>query len=208
MALKAQGAKVLGLERSAYPVHPAIANDVYIGSLSDPEITGRTFDLVILWHVLEHLSLTDRLIEDVHELLENDGLLAISVPNYASLQRAIFRGHWFHLDLPRHLVHLEAEWLSDRLTKAGFQIVSSGHVDLVQNIYGFIQSALNLMFPAHPNTLYRWLMCGRKAGSGYRVIALHVALATLLLPFAFLETVLSSLTRQGATVKILARKGN
>ena len=50
--------------------------------------------------------------------LRPGGLLLVAVPNTASLQARVFGDRWFHLDLPRHLVHLPAPALDGAAASA------------------------------------------------------------------------------------------
>src|SRR6185295_7936392 len=55
------------------------------------------FDVITMWHVLEHLSNPVEVLKTLREMLAPDGALVVSVPNFQSLQSALFRGTWFHL---------------------------------------------------------------------------------------------------------------
>ena len=63
------------------------------------------FDVMSLWHVLEHLADPDRTLRDCARWLTQGGLLLVAVPNLDSWQARVFRGAWFHLDPPFHLHH-------------------------------------------------------------------------------------------------------
>ena len=62
-----------------------------------------------------------RELERARELLEPSGVLVISMPNFGSWQRRLFKSRWFPLDLPRHRVHLDARALEVLLRRAGFE---------------------------------------------------------------------------------------
>lgn len=196
------GARVQGVERQEFP-GDGLDSNVYIGQLSDTFFEGKKFDVVILWHVLEHMEDTDLLLSSVVEHMSSNANLVISVPNFASLQQRIFGRFWFHLDLPRHLVHLEPDWLVARLESRGLEVEMIKHVDLVQNCYGFIQSALNCISPRDSNSLYRMLQY-ESARIGLKFF-LYCSAAVLLSPFAVMESILSGITRRGATITIISR---
>ena len=40
------------------------------------------FDIVSLWHVLEHLPQPNKIIEKIYDLLSSEGVLVIAVPNF------------------------------------------------------------------------------------------------------------------------------
>ncbi|MFO0670811.1 MAG: class I SAM-dependent methyltransferase [Polyangiaceae bacterium] len=61
------------------------------------------FDVITLWHVLEHVHKPVELLRSLTKHLAPGGVMVISVPNFASAQSELFKGAWFHLDPPRHL---------------------------------------------------------------------------------------------------------
>lgn len=114
------------------------------------------FDVITMWHVLEHLEQPVELLKELRSMLAPDGALVVSVPNFASWQSEAFKGGWFHLDPPRHLLQFEPSTLEDCLRRAGFTV--SKHVPFLPEYgtSGWIQSALNRVLP-HENFLYEWV---------------------------------------------------
>lgn len=111
------------------------------------------FDVITMWHVLEHLSDPVDVLETLAKHLKPDGLLVVSVPNLQSWQGEVFRGGWFHLDPPRHLLHFEPETLRATLERAGFAEEAQKPFLPEYGSSGWIQSALNKVLP-HKNFLY------------------------------------------------------
>ena len=64
---------------------------------------GKCYDVIALWHSLEHLPEPWKVIEAASRRLKPDGVLLIAIPNIASLQSKLLKSKWFHLDAPRHL---------------------------------------------------------------------------------------------------------
>ncbi|MFT5482986.1 MAG: SAM-dependent methyltransferase [Halieaceae bacterium] len=207
-AFQSMGATVLGLERAEFPIADSNSTFVCHGSLADAEYASSQFDIVVLWHVLEHVEKQELLMDEITRHLNPGGLLVLAVPNFASLQQRLFTRNWFHLDLPRHLVHIKADWLTDRLCSSGYTIEGLHHIDLLQNTYGFIQSSMNRLVPRRQNAYYRFLKQG-----GSRSPAALVSfcgwslLAAMLLPVAVFENFLSAILGSGATIQVLARRG-
>ncbi len=205
-AFAQRGCEVCGLERPEFAEQGTPPSFVHIGQLSDPTFTNHRFDIVVLWHVLEHMETITDLLRLVGEHLEEGGLLVLAVPNFASWQHLIFRKHWFHLDLPRHLVHIEEIWLIEQLEQLGLEIEKCNHLDWVQNSYGFIQSSMNSLVHAPANAYYRTLH--HRELKNLRQVALFLCwtlLAVLLTPLAIIESIGAALLRRGATVQIFAR---
>ena len=114
------------------------------------------FDVITMWHVLEHLEHPVELLTDLRSMLAPGGVLVVSVPNFASWQSEVFKGGWFHLDPPRHLLQFEPSTLEDCLRRAGFSIAQQVPFLPEYGTSGWIQSALNRVLP-HKNFLYEWV---------------------------------------------------
>ena len=68
-----------------------------------------SFDLITLWHVLEHLpEIEDRLV-DFYRWLKPGGYLFLALPNHRSLDARHFGSHWAAWDVPIHLWHFNQE---------------------------------------------------------------------------------------------------
>ena len=69
------------------------------------QLSPGSFDAVTLWHVLEHVHDLHNYIEQLKNLLAEDGKVFIAVPNYTSGDAATYRNYWAAYDVPRHLYH-------------------------------------------------------------------------------------------------------
>jgi SAM-dependent methyltransferase len=205
-AFQKLGAITLGLERQEFPIDEKTDDSVRIGSIFDPEYAKRQFDIIILWHVLEHLDKHDALLRDFASRLNQDGFLIIAVPDFSSLQQTLFSKYWFHLDLPRHLVHFDRDWLERNLSKNGYEIEFKSSTDLLQNTFGFIQSAMNFTFRDQRNAFYNLLKHGHYLrGKSILPSVFWTLVSFIFLPFALLEGVIGAISGRGATIQIAAR---
>lgn len=81
-----------------------------------------SFEAITLWHVLEHLHRPDHYLQSLRDMLTDDGVLLVAVPNYASGDGAHYAKDWAAYDVPRHLWHFSPETL-ERLAKGcGFAV--------------------------------------------------------------------------------------
>jgi len=199
------GTDCLGIERGEFPGSGLHKIDIHVGSLDDCELAGKCFDIIILWHVLEHITGLGTLLEELPRHLNPGGLLVISVPNFLSWQSRFFRQHWFHLDLPRHVTHFEKDWLENTLGSMELEIISQTTFTASQNIYGFMQSSLNKFISRKPNRLYK-LLTQSHDQRDWTALAGWAMLAIPLMPFAVLEALISAVLHQGATLTLYARK--
>ena len=72
-----------------------------------------TFDIITMWHVLEHIDNLKFHIDQLHRLLKDNGRLVIAVPNYKSFDAEHYKDKWAAYDVPRHLNHFHKESLKN-----------------------------------------------------------------------------------------------
>ena len=80
------------------------------------------FDLITLWHVLEHVSDLNTLISQLKLSLNDNGLIFFAVPNYQSFDSKFYKKYWAGYDLPRHLWHFSYSTLQRLLLNHGLLI--------------------------------------------------------------------------------------
>lgn len=81
-----------------------------------------SFDVVVLWHVLEHTHSPAAALAEVHRVLADGGALHLAVPNWRGLPARAFGRYWVGVEAPRHLYQLDATTLRAYLARAGFQL--------------------------------------------------------------------------------------
>jgi SAM-dependent methyltransferase len=87
------------------------------------DLPDASFDLVTMWHVLEHLTNPLAALVQIRRVLRPGGRLVLEVPNFGSLWSRVFGRFWFPLELPFHLFHFSAASIRELLTAAGFESV-------------------------------------------------------------------------------------
>ena len=182
---------------------------VRVGLLDELKFPENSFDVVVMWHVLEHISDPRPMVAEVARILRPGGIFLVAVPNFGSPEARLTKSGWFHLDCPRHLSHHTRESLSLILDKAGLQPKWISALAPEYDNFSFVQSLLN-WFGVQPNLLYNWLrgqsakvIDGKKnTGSALATILLTPVLAVISLP----ATLLLALLGRGATLTITAVK--
>ncbi len=84
----------------------------------------QSFDIITLWHVLEHIHRLRENMQAFSELLKPTGRLIIAVPNHTSYDSAFYGEFWAAWDVPRHLWHFGPEQMKLFGEKYGFHLVS------------------------------------------------------------------------------------
>jgi methyltransferase family protein len=196
-ALRACGREAIGLER--YSARP----DIRVANVEDE--TRGDWAAIVFWHSLEHLAKAREALERTADLLSDDGVLVIAMPNAASFQANVFGDRWLALDLPRHLVHLTSNALLDRLRSLGFHIERVSYLRGGQVLFGWLHGLVGTL-PSHPD-LYEAIRRpeARAKGMTPAARAISIVAAIALLPLAFLAAVVEVLARRGGSVYVEAR---
>lgn len=127
---------------------------VLVGTLPHPELRPESFDVVTMWHSLEHVHRPRDVLCEAYRLLAPEGKLLVAVPNIDSLPFRWFGRHWFSLDLPRHLTHFTPWTLPLMLERAGFRC---GPVQMVRHSDWLRSSAKLAVRDRRSPYWYHWL---------------------------------------------------
>jgi 2-polyprenyl-3-methyl-5-hydroxy-6-metoxy-1,4-benzoquinol methylase len=117
------GANVTGVDfkdLSALPGFDLI--DFHHGPIREQAFPDASFDLVTMWHFLEHDYAPLETLEKIKQMLKDDGRLVIEVPRLDSLTSKLYRERWPGLQAPQHTVLYNRQTLLESVQKAGFEI--------------------------------------------------------------------------------------
>lgn len=119
---------------------------IFEGDILSLKLNKNFFDVITMWHVVEHtIDPLNELIK-INSLLVPEGILVINCPNFDSWQRKIFHGCWYPLDIPRHLFHFTLGTLSKIVIKAGFRIKNIKYInDMVYDMSTLKISIMRLL---------------------------------------------------------------
>jgi SAM-dependent methyltransferase len=155
------------------------------GDIHHATFEAGSFDVITLWHVLEHLERPVETLRKVRALLKSSGVLIIAVPNFDSLQARWFKERWYHLDVPRHLYHFTPTTLGDLLREEGYGVVADYRRSREHDWAGILGSLVPLV-PAN----------GSRAG--------HVIRRVIGRPLARAAAAVESAFYDGATFTLVA----
>lgn len=204
-ALRDRGWRVFGSERAVDGARVgAAANQipVFVGE-PDALSSAPGFDLIILFHVLEHLATPLETLRQSAGILSADGTIVVAVPNRASWQARVFGPSWFHFDVPRHQHHFSPKTLAAALESVGLRVTHTRFVSFEHDPYGWVQSALNAM-GFRQNLLTRMIMGMDTPGAGLTTVVPMVVLAGLLAVPALVIALGSWACGSGALVQMWA----
>jgi 2-polyprenyl-3-methyl-5-hydroxy-6-metoxy-1,4-benzoquinol methylase len=83
------------------------------------------FDVITLWHVLEHLPKLEEHLLIFKKLLKPNGTLIIAVPNYKSYDAEYYKNFWAAYDVPRHLWHFSQTAIQRLFLKEEMKVVKT-----------------------------------------------------------------------------------
>jgi len=102
---KKDGWQTIGVEPSTKAKSIAINKGVSFVDLTT-ELANNSFDVISMWHVLEHVPDLDKQIKELKRLLKPKGTLLIAVPNFKSFDAKHYEKFWAAYDVPIHFWHL------------------------------------------------------------------------------------------------------
>jgi 2-polyprenyl-3-methyl-5-hydroxy-6-metoxy-1,4-benzoquinol methylase len=211
--MKKDGWRVTGVEFNEETA--SYAKRAYELNIISPQammaLPDESFDVITLYHVLEHSQDPITVLHTCVRLLKKNGLLVIAVPNLSSLQAVLGRSRWFHLDIPYHLYHFTLAGLRRLLVDNSMRIEKVQQFDFEQNIFGWMQTLLNVSGNKF-NLLYNLLknpeLRGREfAAAGKGDVLITLLLTPIYLPLSIILSLVESLVlKRGGTIHIFASK--
>ena len=163
--------------------------------------------MITLFHVLEHLADPAAYLACARDLLAENGLLVVEVPNFRTWGFSVLGRRNLCFDHPHHLHFLTPAALERLLARCGFRVEGGTFFSIEYSAFTTLQNWLNLL-PGRPNRLYQALM-GNPAGLALRRSPWtwgHLLLGGALAPLAFLASLTGAVLPLGNTMRVYARK--
>lgn len=119
---KKQHWNTIGIEPSekakGIAIQKGIAFAENLASLPD-----HSFDVITMWHVLEHVPDLENQIAVLKRLLKPNGTIIIAVPNFKSYDAKYYGAYWAAYDAPRHLWHFSKTAIEKLFRKQNIKLV-------------------------------------------------------------------------------------
>jgi 2-polyprenyl-3-methyl-5-hydroxy-6-metoxy-1,4-benzoquinol methylase len=81
------------------------------------------FDIITLWHVLEHVPNLETYTKSLKERLKSNGVLIVAVPNFKSYDANYYQEFWAAFDVPRHLWHFSRKAIRLLFKNVGMEVL-------------------------------------------------------------------------------------
>ncbi|MDY7394684.1 class I SAM-dependent methyltransferase [Aureibaculum sp. 2210JD6-5] len=111
------------------------------------KLNSKTFDVITMWHVLEHVPNLNEYVSNLKSLLKPNGTLIIAVPNFKSYDANYYKEFWAAYDVPRHLWHFSKKSISELFAQEKMKVekvlpmkFDSFYVSLLSEKYKFGKS--------------------------------------------------------------------
>ncbi|HIA64479.1 TPA: class I SAM-dependent methyltransferase [Candidatus Poribacteria bacterium] len=139
---KKKGWETFGVDLSQDGIGFARENynlNVFCGDVFEMDFPSHYFDVITLYHVLEHIPEPNPLLEELHRILKpKRGCLVVEVPNGESLQIRIQGENWPYVHPADHLYYFSVYTLANLLKKHRFNRVEVGKPKRVGRRNGMI----------------------------------------------------------------------
>ena len=83
------------------------------------------FDVITMWHVLEHVPNLEQYITQLNQMLKPNGTLIIAVPNHKSYDAKYYGKFWAAYDVPRHLWHFSQKSIKLLFAKENMKVIQT-----------------------------------------------------------------------------------
>lgn len=119
---KQNGWETIGVEPSDKAKAIALKKEVpFVEETTSLE--SHSFDVITMWHVLEHVPDLDSQIKELKRLLKPNGSLIVAVPNFKSFDAKYYGAYWAAYDVPIHFWHFSKKAIQSLFEKENIQLV-------------------------------------------------------------------------------------
>ncbi len=101
---KNQNWDILGIEPNDKAKGIALGKGIKFGDTIE-KLESNSFDVITMWHVLEHVPDVEHQVAELKRLLKPSGTIIVAVPNFKSYDAKYYKEFWAAYDVPRHLWH-------------------------------------------------------------------------------------------------------
>lgn len=118
---KKDGWKTIGVEPSTKAKKIALEKGVSFVNETN-ELASNSFDVITMWHVLEHVPNLEEQIKELKRLLKPSGSLIVAVPNHKSYDAHYYKSYWAAYDVPIHFWHFSKKAVKELFSREGMEL--------------------------------------------------------------------------------------
>ncbi|MCD9574743.1 class I SAM-dependent methyltransferase [Flavobacterium soyae] len=121
LTAKNDGWNVIGVEPSERAKNIAKQKGIsFVEEIS--ELENNSFDVITMWHVLEHVPNLELQIQELKRLLKPTGTLIVAVPNFKSFDAKHYGEFWAAFDVPIHFWHFSKKAIKSLFEKVDMKL--------------------------------------------------------------------------------------
>ena len=174
LQVKKLGWEVMGIEPSEQAANIAQSRLGFtpLKPTDYEKFPDQSFDVITMWHVLEHVDDLKSQTKELKRLLRPGGRLVIALPNYQSFDCQYYNDKWAAWDVPRHLNHFTQDCLQGILNANDFKYLDNQR--LIWDAYYI--SFLSEKYLGHSLPLIRGAWVGLKSNCKARSSGMYSSL--------------------------------
>ena len=123
---------VQGIDISSYAVEYSTKTlnlDVQKGDLLDFHFAPATFNVIVIFDVLEHFQNPKEILAEIYKILNYNGILAIITPDIDTFIPKLLKDHWEEIKhIPEHISFFSKKTLTTVLQKTGFHVLETKYI--------------------------------------------------------------------------------
>lgn len=175
--------------------------NIYDHDLLELALPKESFDVITIWHVLEHVTEPKEYVREMYRLLKPNGTLLVEVPNLRAWSRRLTGKYWLSWDPKYHLTFFDPCSLAKLLSTTGFRVKKIHTHSLEYSTFTSVQSLVSRLTGSNQR-FFGWLQ--RPTLSP--IILLDVLLFIILTPPCFFINLLLYFSHYGEVLFIIAEK--
>ena len=106
------------------PLKPNPSKQVF-DSVFNNSLDNKKFSCITAWHSLEHVHELENVVKRFYQILDDNGIVIVAVPNYRSFDAKHYKSFWAAYDAPRHLWHFDKQSIKKVFNNHGFSFMKS-----------------------------------------------------------------------------------
>lgn len=141
---RTQGFNTFGIDLSENYVEYAKKKglNVFCGRIEDIEKDSKQYDIIAMFHLIEHIARPEEFLKSINRLLKKDGLIYIVTPNANSSTNKLFGYKHSVYEHPDHYIFYSDKTLGDILNRSGFKVLQKRSREYHHHLFSSLKGLL------------------------------------------------------------------